>query len=178
MSFHCEIFQLGIVPPNPLVPLMNSLSEFHQFVSYLSGNNILDKILPSILLPLSIKSPKSLKNKDFTTKSLFLKDLGEIDPEVFDSKRPIQEGSSILAEGIRNKDRSFAAAQITLCSVSYSPYFSLSIRAISSRNSRVESRNYCLLNTSFSVSRWPVSNVPVVDTVICCPSAETTHLSF
>ncbi len=69
MSFHCEIFQLGIVPPNPLVPLMNSLSEFHQFVSYLS-----------------IKSPKSLKNKDFTTKSLFLKDLGEIDPEVFDSK--------------------------------------------------------------------------------------------
>jgi|HubBroStandDraft_1064217.scaffolds.fasta_scaffold11616_3 hypothetical protein len=34
------------------------------------------------------------------------------------------------------------------------------------------------LNTSFSVSRWPVSRVPVVDRVICCPSAETTHRSF
>src|SRR5271155_5537824 len=37
---------------------------------------------------------------------------------------------------------------------------------------------YCFLNKSFSVTRWPVSNVPVVDSVICCPSAETTHLSF
>jgi hypothetical protein len=34
------------------------------------------------------------------------------------------------------------------------------------------------LNTSFSVSFWPDSNVPVVDSVICCPSAETTHVSF
>jgi hypothetical protein len=34
------------------------------------------------------------------------------------------------------------------------------------------------LNKSFSVTRWPDSNVPVVDSVICCPSAETTHLSF
>ena len=37
---------------------------------------------------------------------------------------------------------------------------------------------YYFLNTSFSASRWPVSNVPVADTLICCPSAETTHLSF
>src|SRR5215469_16109930 len=37
---------------------------------------------------------------------------------------------------------------------------------------------YCFLNTSFSVTRWPVSNVPVVVSVICWPSAETTHLSF
>jgi hypothetical protein len=37
---------------------------------------------------------------------------------------------------------------------------------------------YCFLNKSFSVSRWPVSSVPVVVSVICCPSAETTHLSF
>lgn len=34
------------------------------------------------------------------------------------------------------------------------------------------------LNKSFSVTRWPDSNVPVVDSVICCPSAETTHLSL
>jgi hypothetical protein len=33
------------------------------------------------------------------------------------------------------------------------------------------------LNKSFSVTRWPVSNVDVVDSVICCPSAETSHLS-
>ena len=34
------------------------------------------------------------------------------------------------------------------------------------------------LNKSFSVTRWPDSNVPVVDNVMCCPSAETSHLSF
>ena len=34
------------------------------------------------------------------------------------------------------------------------------------------------LNKSFSVTRWPDSSVPVVDSVICCPSAETSHLSF
>jgi len=36
---------------------------------------------------------------------------------------------------------------------------------------------YCFLNTNFSINRWPDSNVPVVDTVICCPSGETTHRS-
>ncbi len=45
------------------IPLTNSPSEFHQFVSYLP-----------------IKPPKSLRNKDFTGKSLFLKDLGKINP--------------------------------------------------------------------------------------------------
>jgi hypothetical protein len=40
--------------------------------------------------------------------------------------------------------------------------------------SRLPTLRY-FLNTSFSVSRCPVSSVPVVDTLICCPSAETTH---
>jgi hypothetical protein len=38
--------------------------------------------------------------------------------------------------------------------------------------------HYCFLNSKCSVIRWPDSRVPVVDTVIRCPSAETTDLSF
>jgi hypothetical protein len=59
---HFEIFQLRIIPPNRPHPAHEfTLSESPQFVSYLL-----------------IKPPKSLTNKDFTGKSLFLKDLEKI----------------------------------------------------------------------------------------------------
>jgi uncharacterized repeat protein (TIGR03803 family) len=50
-------------------------------------------------------------------------------------------------------------------------------RPQSDRPLRRLAMRYHFLNKSFSVTFWPVSNVPVVDSVICCPSAETTHLS-
>ena len=164
-------FQPGKVPPNLPHPAHEFPLGVSSFVSYLP-----------------IKSPKSLRNKDFIAKPLFFKDLEKAAHKSLILKdrrrrglRPSRKEGKKKEEGrkkrryMTKKDRSFAAAQ-TLCSVSDSPYFSLSARSTSSQNSRIT--RYCFLNTSFSAKCWPVSNVPVVDTVICCPSAETTHLSF
>ncbi len=59
--FHPPPLQPRKVPPNRPHPAHElTLSQFQEFVSYLL-----------------IKSPKSLTNKDFTAKSLFLKDLAK-----------------------------------------------------------------------------------------------------